>query len=171
MLQLLSDLYQQEPSYGICLSQREHVDTISLLSEDCFDIGWSEIQLLNLLNESGGFVWHAAGKKKPDHILSYVIIRAVSDEAEILSIGTAKQHQGKGIARKLLQTAIATLKAQHINHLFLEVSTENISANHLYNKLGFEKVGIRKSYYKHAHDNSYQDASVLKLDLKTYANQ
>jgi len=48
--------------------------------------------------------------------------------------------QGHGFGRILMMTAAETLRAQKFNELTLTVTTENRTAVHLYERLGFSKV-------------------------------
>ena len=48
--------------------------------------------------------------------------------------------------------------------LTLEVRSSNIAAITLYEKFGFEKVGIRKNYY--THNNKTEDAILMTRKIK-----
>ena len=73
------------------------------------------------------------------------MIRFVELEYQILNFAVSKNEQNKGIGSHLL---IFFLKQIPINSsVFLEVKESNFSAISLYNKLGFIKQSVRKSYY------------------------
>ena len=51
-----------------------------------------------------------------------------------------------------------------VDEAFLEVRPSNLAAIRLYQRLGFEQIGIRRGYYQ-APDGR-EDAIVLKLELR-----
>ena len=83
-------------------------------------------------------------------------------EAHILNISVAPNEQGQGIGRRMLEHLIelATGKAETI---FLEVRPSNVGAIALYEKMGFNEIGVRKGYYPAT--NGREDAIMLALEL------
>ena len=61
-------------------------------------------------------------------------------------------------------TCRARAAASGIGEAFLEVRPSNLAAIRLYQRLGFEQIGIRRGYYQ-APDGR-KDAIVLKLNLR-----
>ena len=60
----------------------------------------------------------------------------------------------------LLENIIDLAKKNNLLTISLEVAECNFSAIHLYQKFGFERIGIRKNYYKN------QDGIIMKKKLK-----
>ena len=89
----------------------------------------------------------------------FLLLRAVADEAEILTIGVITRRLGLG--RALMQTAIAHARAQNIAKIHLEVGCQNTAARALYASFGFMQTGRRKAYYPDG-----TDALTLSLDIK-----
>ncbi len=85
--------------------------------------------VLALLDERGGFL----------------LLRAVLDEAEVLTLGVAARRQGIGLA--LMQEGILRLGAQGVRVLYLEVAAGNAAALGLYARVGFVRTGLRRRYY------------------------
>ena len=83
-----------------------------------------------------------------------------TSDIQTIAVSTAKQ--GKGIGRKLMEALIAKAKAQGSEQVLLEVRVDNQSAIALYEKLGFERIDIRKRYYQP--DNV--DAAIMRLKVK-----
>tara|TARA_B110000003_G_scaffold175805_1_gene175294 strand:+ start:1597 stop:2046 length:450 start_codon:yes stop_codon:yes gene_type:complete len=78
-------------------------------------------------------------------LIAYLMIRFVELEYQILNLAVSKNEQNKGIGSHLL---IFFLKKIPTNSsVFLEVKESNFPAISLYNKLGFIKQSVRKSYY------------------------
>jgi ribosomal protein S18 acetylase RimI-like enzyme len=52
--------------------------------------------------------------------------------------------------------------------VFLEVRSSNKTAFHIYHRLGFNEIGIRKNYYPS--EKGREDAIVLELELREEAD-
>ena len=89
-----------------------------------------------------------------------VLAQVSADEAEVLTLGVAPEARRLGVARRLLNAAVATSRARGATALFLEVARGNIPAASLYAAAGFGPVGVRRGYYPDG-----QDALVLRLAL------
>ncbi|MFO2889830.1 ribosomal protein S18-alanine N-acetyltransferase [Legionella pneumophila serogroup 1] len=94
-------------------------------------------------------------------LAGYIISRISNNSCHILNLCIAKPLQSKGLGRKLLQTVLYSLsKYTQTESVILEVRPSNSAALHLYETTGFEKVEIKKDYYKDK--NSVEDAILLK---------
>ncbi|MEW5756838.1 MAG: ribosomal protein S18-alanine N-acetyltransferase [Pseudomonadota bacterium] len=96
-------------------------------------------------------------------ILGYGVLALGAAEGHILNLCVSPEHQGRGIGRELLLYLIDVAKANKIETLFLEVRISNDVARHLYHRVGFNEVGIRKGYYPAT--DGREDAMVLALAL------
>lgn len=61
------------------------------------------------------------------------------DDAQIMTIGVAKQYQRKSMASKLLLTMIKTAKQIGAKRMLLEVRVDNVPALALYERFGLRK--------------------------------
>lgn len=84
--------------------------------------------------------------KENNIIVGFAGIILLPDDAEITNIVTKKNERKKGIGNLLLVKIIEMAKYER-NNISLEVNEKNEPAIKLYEKYGFEKVGIRKKYY------------------------
>jgi ribosomal-protein-alanine N-acetyltransferase len=117
-------------------------------------------------NDSDDNVENLGGNLSGDHggnIISYILLSQVLDEAEILSLGTAPDHQGKGHARRLLTETCETLIHTGICKMYLDVAASNVAARALYSGCGFEESGRRAGYYGTAPHR--QDAIIMSKAL------
>ena len=69
------------------------------------------------------------------------------DEVEITTFGILKPFKNQGIGQSFLSAFIKQLKAGEIKTVFLEVREQNKAAIAVYEKVGFEKISLRKNYY------------------------
>lgn len=83
-------------------------------------------------------------------IAGFLIIRAIDDQAELLTITTCSKNRGKGIGRALLAAGEKTASAKGVDILFLEVAEDNPAAIALYLSAGFVAFGRRPAYYRRA---------------------
>ncbi|HBD9376240.1 TPA: ribosomal protein S18-alanine N-acetyltransferase, partial [Legionella pneumophila] len=82
-------------------------------------------------------------------LAGYIISRISNNSCHILNLCIAKPLQSKGLGRKLLQTVLYSLsKYTQTESVILEVRPSNSAALHLYETMGFEKIEIKKDYYK-----------------------
>jgi len=79
-----------------------------------------------------------------------------------MTIGVGKAYQRQGIAAALLQALVDEAKRQGASRMLLEVRVDNDPALALYQRFGFERMGLRKRYYQ----PEGIDAYTMSLDLK-----
>jgi len=82
-----------------------------------------------------------------DKIVGYIMTTIICDECEILKIIVDEKYRRQGLGELLLQNLIDYCKQNSVSKIFLEVRSQNCVAKKLYQKIGFEKTGIRDNYY------------------------
>lgn len=87
-------------------------------------------------------------------ILGYLSLWFMVDEAHITSIAVRKDYRRSGIGELLLIGAVELSQLRNARLVTLEVRLSNHSAQALYEKYGFSKVGIRKGYYTDNHEDA-----------------
>jgi [ribosomal protein S18]-alanine N-acetyltransferase len=129
-----------------------------------FDKPWDENDFEDLLDGEGIFGVVARGEDPA----GVVICRTVAGEAEILTVGVAGWARRTGVGRALMTTAIDLARQAGAQLMFLEVDVANPAAITLYERLGFQRAGLRKAYYDRGVDG-LADALVMRLDLTAAA--
>jgi len=95
-------------------------------------------------------------------IIGFAGIWKSVDDVHITNIVTKKDSRKNGIGSELLKNLIELAKNEEgITSITLEVNSNNIAAQKLYEKYGFKNVGLRKKYY-----NSTYDAIIMTRELK-----
>ena len=107
-------------------------------------------------NENSSYI---IGKINND-IIGFAGLKKIFDQADIMNIVIKKTYRNQGIGTLLLENLILLAKDLNIFTLFLEVNEQNKPAIHLYEKLGFEKLGVRKKYYNN------NNGIIMKKNLK-----
>ena len=88
----------------------------------------------------------AAALRNPS-VLGFLVAHHVSGEWELENIVVAPEARGVGVGSLLVRDLIDRAKQNNSEAVFLEVRQSNTAARALYEKLGFESLGYRKSYY------------------------
>ncbi|MBA4254849.1 MAG: ribosomal-protein-alanine N-acetyltransferase [Polaromonas sp.] len=100
-------------------------------------------------------------------LLGYWVAMQVLDEVHLLNIAVAPEHRRQGWGQVLLQSLATQALAQGAQWLWLEVRTGNAPARGLYQRFGFQPMGVRKEYYPAGHGQR-EDAVVMNLNLHTW---
>lgn len=82
------------------------------------------------------------------------------DQAHITEIAVRESLRGRGIGELLLIGTVRAAYEQGLEEVTLEARVSNFVAQRLYDKYGFNEVGIRKNYYA---DNR-EDAVIMTTD-------
>lgn len=94
-------------------------------------------------------------------VIGYAGLWFDGEVAQVMTIGTARAYQGRGVGRRLLQALVDRSRALRARALFLEVAVDNAHALALYEQFGFERLGVRKRYYQ----PEDKDAYTMRMDL------
>ena len=94
-------------------------------------------------------------------VVGYLCANVIIDEGHILNLAVHPEYRGRGIASRMIQEILETLRADNCRSVFLEVRVSNEEARKMYEKFGFVLLGTRKNYYI----SPVEDASVMVLRL------
>ncbi|MCR4376552.1 MAG: GNAT family N-acetyltransferase [Rhodospirillales bacterium] len=146
-----------------------HVDVLARLHGEAFVESWDAEAFVSALHQPGalGFI---VARDTDDEPLGFVLLRvSVFDsesggEAEVLTLATRPFARRLGVARGLMDAALAALAEQGVTRVFLEVAADNVAAAALYTSLGFVEIGRRKAYYARG-SQPRMDAIVMGRDV------
>ena len=82
-----------------------------------------------------------------DKTIGHGVLSVAAGESHLLNVCVHPECQGNGFGRKLVEHMVNRAKARQASSIFLEVRPSNMVACQLYEKLGFNEVGIRENYY------------------------
>jgi ribosomal-protein-alanine N-acetyltransferase len=97
---------------------------------------------------------------RPEFVVGFVGIWMLVDEAHIVTIAVRDSHRRRGVGELLVIAAIESALRERQSVVTLECRVSNAAALRLYEKYGFERVGLRRRYYS---DNK-EDAHILSAD-------
>lgn len=69
-------------------------------------------------------------------------------DAQIMTIGIAPTHQGRGYGRLMLDALLTHERERGSEQVFLEVRVDNEVAIGMYERAGFLRLGLRRGYYQ-----------------------
>jgi ribosomal-protein-alanine N-acetyltransferase len=93
-------------------------------------------------------------------ITGYAGLLVSATQADVLTIAVAADRWGRGTGSALLEALLAEAARRGCTEVFLEVRTDNVRAQRLYQRYGFRQIGVRKGYYQ----PSGTDALVMRRD-------
>ena len=148
---------------------------LARLHQSCFDDPWSRADLAHLLALPGGFGLLArlfernlAGLDGMRGV-GFALCRVMRDEGELLSIGVGPAYRRRAIGAALLRESMDRCRRAGAATIFLEVATDNRSAQMLYRSFGFDEVGEREGYYQRP-DGTRVSAYTMRCDLTRSGN-
>ncbi len=97
-------------------------------------------------------------------MLGYAVLMPAVDEAHLLNIIIAAEHQRRGLGATLLHEIMNIARSLHMRRVILEVRPSNLAALALYRKAGFGEIAMRRNYYP-AVNNGREDAMVMEYLL------
>jgi ribosomal-protein-alanine N-acetyltransferase len=96
-------------------------------------------------------------------LVGYAIMSMGAGEAHVLNVCVRIDYRDQGVGRYLMETLFIEARKAGCEDIFLEVRPSNPPAIHLYERLGFQRIGVRKGYYQAS--NGREDALVYKRTL------
>ena len=129
----------------------KYIDQIYEIELNSFSVPWSINSLRDdLENPMAKYFVLTEGEE----VLAYLGTRTVLDEIHIMNIAVKPEHRGKGYSTLLMSELDRFAKEGNFYSISLEVREGNEKARNLYNKCGYEVVGVRKDYYEKPKENA-----------------
>ncbi len=82
-----------------------------------------------------------------DVLRGYIMYHVVPDEAVIINFAIDPDHWRHGLGTILLDHTLKLILDQNVNTIYLDVRRSNLAALRLYQKFGFNPLGVRRNYY------------------------
>lgn len=112
------------------------------------------------------FFGEEASQSPKEYIVAIAGFWIMVDEAHITTLAIRNAYRRLGIGERLLIQIIEMAAQLNANVVTLEARISNKQAQVLYEKYGFQKVGVRRAYYT---DNG-EDAVLMTTDPLTSSN-
>lgn len=99
-----------------------------------------------------------------NNIVGYAVLWVGVDEGHLTNIAVAKKYQRKSIAKCLLSYILRLAAEMGLTQVILEVRPSNTAAISLYESFGFDKLAVRKNYYRHPAEDCLVMRKVLSQE-------
>ncbi|MBR1565173.1 MAG: ribosomal protein S18-alanine N-acetyltransferase [Oscillospiraceae bacterium] len=142
----------------------EHIPQLENLERQCFSRPWTAEQLRSQLKDSQHE--SIAAIASDGEVLGYVGMMYVLDEGYISNVAVSPAYRRQGIGDALITHLCAICEALGLSFVTLEVRAGNAPAIALYEKHGFQRVGLRKNYYEHLHEDAILMTKFFELTAK-----
>lgn len=96
-------------------------------------------------------------------VVGYAGVDRRGEVADVMTIAVVPDAQGQGLGSQLMDWLIDATRRGGAEHLMLEVRADNMAAQRLYTKMGFEMLTVRRRYYQPGD----LDAHIMRLHLET----
>lgn len=126
----------------------------------CFSEPWTESSYRSCFLGDGTQSWFYAAVREdsPEELLGIIGLSRMGDDGEIANVAVLPQHRRKGIARMLLEKALADgSSCLGLYDFTLEVRAGNDAAIRLYESEGFRTEGVRPRFYR----DPEEDAKIM----------
>jgi len=145
----------------INFAKKKDLDDITKIESNCHLSPWTRKNFIDSFEAKNLF----RVLRNENDIIGYYIALFASDECQLLNITVKSGLQKKGFGQLLLKSLFADCRKAHISNIFLEVRKSNSLAIRLYEKNGFNEIGIRNNYYKNKDKGTNEDAILMGLAL------
>lgn len=122
----------------------DDLDAVMEIEEELFPVPWTKEGFFTFLTRDDAMFLVVEEKEK---ILGYCGLLMVLDEGDVLNVAVRKDRQREGIGNFLMESLLRLSSERGVNIIHLEVRKGNETAIRLYERLGFERDGLRKGYY------------------------
>ena len=113
------------------------------IEQTAYSHPWSQGHFVDALASA----YHCVGWFEHQDLRAYLVAMPGVQETHLLNVTVAPEHQGKGLAKRLLQDWLEWSRTQGAQQLWLEVRESNARALQIYERAGFVRIHVRKDYY------------------------
>jgi len=140
------------------------LETLYQIDRTCFseDIAFSRTELTFYLNQPKSIARVAEGAGR---ILGFVLARIESPIfAHVLTLDILPDARRRRIGTSLMEELHGMLRERGIKAAILEVATDNVPAQQLYEKMHYQYLGTLSGYY-HGRQDAYRMACIVRSDM------
>jgi len=123
------------------------VADIVKIEQACFATPWTEQGIRESIENENTRLYLALINGEA---AGYMGVQIFSGEGYVTNVATLPEYRRQGVARALIERALQN----EMEFLTLEVRESNFAAISLYQKLGFERVGVRPRFYRNPDENA-----------------
>ncbi len=143
-------------------ARQSDLKTMCAIERASFPTPWSERLIAGELRQPDATYLVAT---LDDEVVGFIGLWHVLDDGHICTLAVDPQHRRRGLGELLVLAAMRQALEIGADVVHLEYRVGNEAAARLYDKLGFERVGVRERYYS----DTGEDAVLARIDGITTA--
>jgi ribosomal-protein-alanine N-acetyltransferase len=120
------------------------LDAIDVIERRAYATPWSRSMFASELGKRSSI---CLGAFEGPELIGYVVNARYVDAWHVMNVAVDPDHRRRGVASRLLERLFELTEDGERRGYTLEVRVSNAGAIDLYEKLGFERRGIRPGYY------------------------
>lgn len=136
------------------------LDDVVRAEKEIYPFPWTRGNFLDAL-AAGYSAWVL--RNADGSVAAYAVMMIALDEAHLLNLSVARREQRTGLGWRTLDWMADVARGYGGRTMLLEVRPSNEAAQRLYQRYGFERIGIRRGYYP-THGGR-EDALVMRIAL------
>ena len=153
-------------NYEFTFLSEQNVSQVADIENATFSEPWSADALRHTLSDDK---YRYLIIMKENMVIGYAGVLCIGDEGQITNVAIAEPYRGRGYGEVLIRHLLRMKETVSVKRFFLEVRKGNEVARYLYQKVGFEELGIRKDFYKKPCEDAvvmfYTKENILLLPL------
>lgn len=127
--------------------EEKYIDDVYEIEKACFSNPWSRADLAKQLDLETS---HFLVADVDGRAVGYMGLQIFSGEGYVTNVAVLPEYRGRGIALALINEQLKN----KMGFITLEVRESNVPAVRLYEKAGFENMGIRPKFYSNPTENA-----------------
>ncbi|GAA5234725.1 ribosomal-protein-alanine N-acetyltransferase [Verticiella sediminum] len=135
------------------------LDEVAAIEKTIYTHPWTRGNFADSL-AAGNHAWVV---REEGCLVGYCLVMDTPDDAHLLNISVADEAQHRGIGRGLLEWVAMQARAAGLPSVLLEVRVSNERARRMYERAGYERIGLRRGYYPAI--DGREDAIVMRKSL------
>jgi ribosomal-protein-alanine N-acetyltransferase len=139
---------------------RGDLDAVLAVEDEIYPFPWTRGNFEDSLH-AGYSAWIL--RDADATLIAYAVMMLAVDEAHLLNLSVARRYHRHGYGWTMLEWMAARARDHGARTMLLEVRPSNAPARRLYERYGFERIGVRRGYYP-SHGGR-EDALVLRIAL------
>lgn len=116
---------------------------------------WSVKQIQDTLDSERTLLHYATIK---DKVVGFIMASLTLDMVDVFIVVVSEKYKKRSVGTKLFEALINYCQENDIAEVILETRRTNTPAIGLYERVGFQRVGLRKAYYS----SPIEDAILMK---------
>ncbi|MCR4925962.1 MAG: ribosomal protein S18-alanine N-acetyltransferase [Clostridiales bacterium] len=148
--------------FAIVPFSADYTEPIEKIENACFSVPWTRQGIESELENKTARFFVAV---EENQTVGYIGAHFILDEGYIANLAVLEEYRHKGIATALLKKVLALADEEKLDFVSLEVRQSNFGAIALYEKNGFERVGVRKKFYSNPEENAVIMTNFIKENI------